>query len=229
MRKVKACRDLLLKRCDLLERHREQPEDVFFSYCGSRADVDFNLAPINVAYAFSAEINLVRSVKKNGGKLPFGCHRWHKLNTDFYAEIFLRFGWDLRPLKDKLADGEAEFILQRALTIVALYRLDRRVRNGRTLLRYLPTNRFDTVVVVRDEMTPKILEQLLREEKFFADKICFCDADSVEKIFARLPSGNVEHLFIGAGEPCAVRDKKIISFRREYLASCEKIFHALGR
>ena len=228
LRKVAACHKLLLRQPDLLKRHRELPEDVFFSYCGARSDVDFSVAPINVAYAFSAEINPARSVKKNGGTLPFGCHNWN-FDAAFYVKNFLRFGWDLRPMKNLLADGESEFILRRALTIVALLRLSRRIERRQPLLRYLPTNRFAAVVVVRDEMTVKILEQLLREENFSSEQIVVCDAASSKKIFADLPQENLPYLFIGAQENYDAHGKQIISFRREYLSRCEENFHNLGK
>lgn len=229
LRKVAACYKLLLENADLIERHHELPEDVFFSYCGARSDIDFNIAPINVENAFSSEINFERTVKKNGGAVPFGCHDWTKQDADFYVKLFRQFGYDLRPLKKEFGNGTSQFKLSRALTIVALFRLNRRVRSGRSLSRYLPTKRFAVTVIIRDEMTVKIIKQLFGEEKFSCDGIVDCNVGEVEKIFSTLPKKKLPYLFIGAQENYKTHGRRVVSFRQEYLKRCEEMFHKLGR
>jgi hypothetical protein len=45
------------------------------------------------ALGFAFEMNPARCFELNRGKLPFGCHAWHKHDADFWRPIFARLGY----------------------------------------------------------------------------------------------------------------------------------------
>lgn len=51
-------------------------EDTFFSYCGSRGEIDFRVPDIRLASEFSIEIDCVGLDASRREKLPFGTHGW---------------------------------------------------------------------------------------------------------------------------------------------------------
>ena len=142
LRKVEAHYKLLTEHKNLVEQWnaKQLPEDVFFSHCGKRNDCDFNVAPIKVAYSFSAEFNPERVVKKNNGKLPFGCHSWYRQHQNFYIDTLLNFGYDLRPLQNMLTlyDGG----LRGWLLNLSIQRINRRLQRGQGIRCYLPEKNF---------------------------------------------------------------------------------------
>ncbi|MBE8952728.1 MAG: hypothetical protein SR1Q7_06250 [Quinella sp. 1Q7] len=239
LRNVQAHYNLLVNHPDLIaDWHAKQyPEDNFFSYCGKRGDCNFNVAPVNVAYKFSAEFNPARVVKKNGGKLPFGCHAWHNHNPEFYAGIFRQLGYNLQPLQNLLTfyDGGLRAWLIRSAT----QRLIRRTQRGRAIGHYLPTKNFASVRVIRHPLAMLILARLLMENSSIADKIFLYEPDEQDILLHDLTPQKLPHLLITSNDDAPliaeferrglVYGKRIVSFRREYLRHCEELFNRLGK
>ena len=240
LRKVKAHYNLLRTRPDLVNHWKENkfPEDVFFSHCGWRTDCAFRVAPINIAYGFSAEFNPARVVRKNGGKFPFGCHDWNIRGKDFYLTNLPHFGWNLNPLSDMLKDIDAGW-LNSWLTKLAFKRLKRRIERGQTCSRYLPTKKFASIRVICDPAAMKILTQLLTENNFFTDKIFLYDPENFMNLVNDLNPENLPHLLLTLEYDKSLiehierrglnYDRHFVSFQQEYLKYCEQLFHNLGK
>ncbi len=239
LRNTKACYKLVTDYPKLVRDMSHLAEDDFFSYCGANKDINFSVAPIYVAARFSVEYVLEHSLKNIGNKLPFGCHGWTKMSADFYVKILLQFGYDLRPMRNKLANIDT-IILKINAVKIAIERLIRRAERGQSILCYLPIEHFDSVRVIRNSDTMKILAQLLTEKNFLADKIFLYDKANVPKLIEDMTRENLPHLLftledydtslIDNIEKKGLRyGEHIISFRREYLNHCEKLFHNLGK
>ena len=239
LRKVSSHYKLLTEHGNLADKWDVQKlsEDLFFSYCCKRGDLGFHTAPIDIAYKFSAEFNPARVVKKNGGKLPFGCHNWRMKNPEFYTKIFLQYGYDLRPLKNMLtfSDGGLEYWLM----FTAMERLNRQLQRGKALLQYLPTKKFASIRVIRSPDAMKILTQLLTEENTLADKIFIYDEKNTVNLIRDVERENLPHLIIvwdydkrliaAIENKGLIYGENVISFQREYFKAQEKLFHNLGR
>ncbi len=237
LRKVKACFKLLKNFSALIDKNNS--EDSFFTLCGANKNLAFKTAPVEVADLFSMEHYPDRCIKRLGGELPFGCHGWTKLSADFYVELFTQFGYDLRPLRDKMRTNDYEFFLPQSLEIIAMERLIREVERGKSLTQYLPTKKFESVRVIRSPEAIKILARLLTEENSLADKIFIYDKKNSRDLVHDVAKKILPHLII-----CAEYDKSliaaierkglvygehVISFQREYMRFQEKLFHNLGR
>ena len=238
LRNVKAHVELLNNRPDLINRWhaRQLPEDAFFSHCGKRDDCAFRVAPIDVAYKFSAEFDIERVVKKNGGKLPFGCHGWWRQRPEFYVDVFARVGVDLRPMQHLMKrNGDGGF--KDWLIRTAFQRLERRLQRGQSIMRYLPRGDFASVRVVRHPVAMMILTRLLLENPMLADKIFLYDNDEQDLLLNDLTLQRLPHLIIDFDTDLisAVEGrgfaygKRVVSFWREYLTRCEELFRKLGK
>ena len=233
LRKVKACYNLLSKYLEATDKISE--EDIFFSYCGKRADLVFNVAPYAVACKFAAETNPSRVIKKNGGHFPFGCHKWFDYNADVFINFFLKLGYDLRPLKSQLYNQNFASVIRQGLYEEATKRLIRRVENGQPFLKYLPTKRFATVKIIRNPVTEKILKKIIsiyKSPKIFSydNMEDLTNGWTVEKLPHLLITLEDEAPLLAALNKAGLRyGKHVISFRQEYLKYCEKLFHNLGR
>ena len=239
LRNVKACYKLLMEHSNWVENLRDLPEDVFWAYCGMRSDSNFRTAPINIGYKFAAEFNPVRVTKKNGGELPFGCHAFHNFSADFYIKVLLNYGYDLRPfqkLMNKYNDGG----LQNWLLNVAIMRLNRRLNLGQPLSQYLQQNRYASIRVIRHPLTMIILARLLLENPNFSDKIYFYDETELDILLSDCQPEKLPHLLLTTGgidinsiaaleKSGLAYGKRVVSFQREYLNYCEKLFHNLGK
>lgn len=233
LRNVKAHHNILLNFPNVLGFN----EDTFFSYCGKREDCNFSVAPINVAYSFAAEFKPARVVKKNGGKLPFGCHDWHRRNAEFYTKIFLQLGYDLRLIKNLRPQSDEDF--KNWLKHTASERLIRRLEHGQSVVQYLPTKCFASVWVIRFPLSVKLLARLLSEENFLADEIFIRNKKNWTQLFQKIDKKELPHLLLFFGDDAplisAAEEKGLIygvhfvSFWREYLTCCEKLFHNLGK
>ena len=196
LRNVKACLNVLLNHPDWINQllSLNHNEDIFFSYCGKRDDCDFRVAPVNVAYKFSADFYPTRVVKKNGGKLPFGCHAWYKQHADFYVEVFQQFDYDLRPFQNLLEHHDGG--LTNFLEDIAAQRLIRRVQRGQSIVHYLPTKNFASVRVIRNPFAMMILARLIMEEPSLSDKIFLYEDDEQDILFQDLQLAKQPHLII---------------------------------
>lgn len=221
LRNVQAHIKLLNEHSALAKSLMGMLEDNFFSHCGKRTDCAFHVAPINVAYKFSAEFHPERVVKKNGGHLPFGCHAWHYKNPNFYAKIFSQLGYHFSPPED--IEIQRDFI--NWLTSKATQRLIRRVNHHQPLMRYLPKNHFASVRVVRSQLAMKIFAQLFLENPALADEVHLYDESDQDILVDDLnlkkephliiSFGNVENAVISAAEGKGISyGKRIVSFQR---------------
>ncbi|MBR1647740.1 MAG: hypothetical protein IJ685_13350 [Selenomonadaceae bacterium] len=241
LRKVKACRNLLIKMESLpywSEAHEEYIEDAFFSSCGVSKDIDFNVAPIEVANLFALEWYPDRQLKRFG--LPFGCHHWTKMNADFYVKLFARFGYDLQPFREQMKSKDYCVHLPVCLSNLAMERLARAAANGRSILHYLPTKKFASIRIIRSPAAQKILSQLWTEEKSMINKLFIYDEENWTALLQDVKAEDLPHLLIVADydkslvealeQRCGLRyGKDFVSLQREYVNHCEKIFHKLGR
>lgn len=55
-----------------------------------------NVAPLGIALQFSYEEQVDECFRLNGGKLPFGCHAWSKMNFETWRPYFEQLGIDTR-------------------------------------------------------------------------------------------------------------------------------------
>lgn len=240
LRNVKSCRDILRDNAVLVEKLHALPEDLIFSYFGFLKEFDFEVAPVNIAQKFSTEYFIERIVKKNHGELPFGCHAWHNFSANFYIKIFRQFGFDLNPFKNQLQSNDLNG-LRNSLVNIIFQRLNRRLQKAQSIIRYLPTKNFASIRVIRNPYTNFILNRLIVEDNKIADKIYLYDKDEIDILVHDLIPEKQPHLLIANGDVLndkIIADlnnngisygKRLLSFWREYIKSCEEIFHNLGK
>ena len=188
LRKVKACYELVMKYSaspDWENTINKSYDDTFYSLCGANKDIEFQTAPVEVANLFAMEHYPDRCVKRLGYELPFGCHGWTKFSADFYVELFTKFGYDLRPLRNQMQTKDYEFYLPRSLEMVAMERLIRDLDRKKSLVQYLPLKKFAAVRVIRSQGAMKILARLLTEENSLADKIFIYDKKDFRQRISR--------------------------------------------
>ena len=243
LRKVKACHKLLSEAvhwANFGNICKNYYEDAFFAICGVAEELNFNVAPVEVANLFAMDYYPDRHVKKLSYKLPFGCHDWTKYSADFYVELFAKFGYDLRPFRDQMKTNDYE--IQRPLSLIemAMKRLIRDLDLKKSLLQYLPTKSFASVRVIRAFAEMKILSRLLVDENFLTDKIFIYDKKNSNDLIRDLTREPLPHLIIALKYDDTPLLKEIeqkglnygehfILFQHEYMKSQEKLFHNLGR
>ena len=240
LRKIDACYNLLMNHKDFDTEDPTLPEDIFFSLCGELFKKEFHVAPINIACKFSIENLNEHFVNKNGGKLPFGCHAWQYFNTDFVMKNFSKFGYDLKNLPAytfNAADNAFRFSLMN----LAMSRLQRRLQRGQSIMRYLANKNFASIRVIRHNFALIILSRLMLENNHISDKIILYDEDEKDILIQDLKLERTPHLIITAGgnfEDALIDEitqrgisygKRVVSFNKEYLSYCEKLFHNLGK
>ncbi|MBR2519829.1 MAG: hypothetical protein IKE46_08620 [Selenomonadaceae bacterium] len=240
LRKIEACRKLA-EQTKIPQNwsvgHDSFFDDGFFAKCGISKKIEFNVAPVEVANLFSMEWYPDRHIERFG--LPFGCHSWTKLYTDFYVELFKRFGYDLQPFREQMGGEDYQNQLSICLSNVAMERLIRAAERGQSLLEYLPTKHFASIRVIRSSGAMKILSRLLTEENSLTDKIFLYSEENWTDLLRDVTCEDLPHLVIVADydaslikalEQSGLRyGEHVISLQREYLKHCEKLFHRLGR
>lgn len=245
LRNIKACYDVLLycqsNASDLLQK----PEDDFWALCGKAEINGFKTPPPQIADKFSVEYFPDRLIKRNNGRLPFGCHGWWRFNADAYIKMFDTYGMNLRNLRTEMLRHQTknDFVLKarNSLNFYAINRLGRRLQRGRPIMRYLARKNYPSIHVVRSPYTTFIVSRLLLENNFISDKIYFYNQNEVDILIHDIKPEKEPHLIIAPGEGFehfilnALRNKEIsygnrvTGFHIEYLAACEKIFHNLGK
>lgn len=198
LRNVKTCYEMTTKFAADFKNLHELNEDNFFACCRVKSNGAFKVAPISVSYKFSAEFGIERCIKKNGGELPFGCHAWDKFDRNFYVKLFSKFGYDLTPLQNKMSTI-TEPTLRAWLKKVAEKRLTRRINNHQSLIKYLSKNHYESIRIIRDTVTIKIIAQLLTECPSISDKIFFYNEDETDILIDELTPAKESHLLITAG------------------------------
>lgn len=91
LRKREKCLEIITKLRNVVEIYLKREnqnnffaEDVFFSIEPKRNGIAFSKPDFKEALLFSVENKLEKAFKYNQGKMPFGCHRWHKENRKFW-------------------------------------------------------------------------------------------------------------------------------------------------
>lgn len=85
LRKVKIFRDVC-KKTNFSKIPNGQLEDCAFTQALKN---NFNLAPVNICRQFSFQEMPATQFKKNGNKLPMGCHAWRKFNKGFWLPYIM--------------------------------------------------------------------------------------------------------------------------------------------
>lgn len=207
--------------------------------CGINENVNFTTAPVFVAVRFAVDFFPDRFLRRVGNKIPFGCHGWSKCSADAYTKIFRQAGYDLSPFRDKMGNTDYEFALEASLGIDAIKRLIREFKHGKSALQYLPTKKFASICVIRGTDTMKILAKLLTEDDSLTEKIFIYDEKNFMNLVNDMERENLPHLLLTVDYDKSlighierrglIYGEHFISFRREYLKHCEKIFHNLGK
>ena len=240
LRNVAKCYNLLLNHQNLILENQNMPEDNLFSLCGALYPDEFKVAPLKIAYKFSVEVLPNHFVKKNGGELPFGCHDWYKSDANFFTDTFLKFGYDLKPLREKLQSLSFNLCRQN-LTYYASKRLIRRLQRGQPILSYLSKNRYASIRVIRNPVAMMIFARLIIANNNLSDEVFFYNEDKQDILIQDLKSERTPHLLITARDDI---DKnlidelnkrgvnygtRVISFWQEYLNYCEDKLKNLGK
>ena len=69
--------------------HYTLNEDHFWSDRAALFSPDFRVAPVEAALRFSFERAPRYCWRRNGGKLPFGCHAWNRWDRDFWEPYLI--------------------------------------------------------------------------------------------------------------------------------------------
>ena len=77
------------RRARQLLRDRYVYEDKFWSQEAPRLDPGFRIPPPETAVAFAFESEPRFCFEQNGGRLPFGCHKWRAHDPDFWKPYLL--------------------------------------------------------------------------------------------------------------------------------------------
>ena len=76
-------------------------EDLFFTYCGHRKDIDFNVPNIKIATEFSISNDCYHCLDKFDTEKQFGCHAWYKGDYGFWKKIIESKGYNLPNLQGR--------------------------------------------------------------------------------------------------------------------------------
>ena len=149
LRKVRACYDVLVRYNFMIKEYLDAKinEDTFFAHC--KAYCNFNIAPIDIAYQFSMEFNPRRSIMKNQGHVPFGCHGWYTYDPKFYAQLLLNYNIDVTEVLNQFID-KGNIRINEWFAAVVQHRIALRLKNKQSIIQYLSTTNFDTVYVIGD-------------------------------------------------------------------------------
>ena len=240
LRNVTKFYNLILNHNKIFSSAQNFMEDNLFALCGILYPDEFKVAPLKTAYKFSVEVLPRRFVKKNGGALPFGCHDWYKSDANFYVDTFLKFGYDLKPFREKLQSMSFNLCRQN-LTIYAGKRLIRKLHRGESVLKYLSKNRYASIRVIRQPVAMMIFARLILENPNLSDEIFFYNEDEQDILIQDLKLERSPHLLITARDDI---DKNLIdelkkrgvnygtcvvTFLQEYLNYCETKLKNLGK
>ncbi len=78
-----------------------QWEDIFWGYCGTKADLDFKVPAMKDAIEFAVQNNVLKAHKRmRNGWRPFGCHGWWPRGWDFWRPIIEGYGYDFADVEN---------------------------------------------------------------------------------------------------------------------------------
>ncbi|MBR0163317.1 MAG: hypothetical protein IJQ12_01450 [Lachnospiraceae bacterium] len=101
LRKVDSVTRILHEQEDVLKHSTmgdafRSAEDVFFTYCGGREDIKFDVPDIMIAQSFAAEHNFNECLLKLCiNNLPFGTHYWPQFNYQVWYHIVREMGYSV--------------------------------------------------------------------------------------------------------------------------------------
>lgn len=79
-----------------LESFFWQWEDIFWSYCSRRKDLNFQVADLRTAVQFAVQGDVARAYKRmEKGWRPFGCHGWWQTDYSFWRAVINAAGYHL--------------------------------------------------------------------------------------------------------------------------------------
>lgn len=240
LRNVTKFYNLLLNHSNLFFELKQFPEDNIFSLCGILYPAEFKVAPIKIAYKFSVEVMPNHFVNKNGGALPFGCHDWYDSDATFYVDAFLKFGYDLKPLREKMQSLSLNLCRQN-LTNHAYRRLTHRLQRSESILHYLSKNHYSSIRVIRNPVAMMIFARMILENNNLSDETFFYNEDETDILIQNLKLERNPHLLITTGggmeETLLLELNKrginygtrVVSFWQEYLNYYKEKLKNLGK
>ena len=160
LRNVKSCFNILSSNAELIDSLKLN-EDAMFSYFGGLKPNEFRVAPLGVASQFSVEHQPERYCRKNGNVLPFGCHGFYALSSQFFIRAFAEVGYDLTPFAHVMMNCDLAS-LEQLLRQFLLKRLNSRINNGYSIKKYLPSNE-NFFVCLANEKSKILVEKLYYE------------------------------------------------------------------
>lgn len=147
LRKIDSMLRILRCKSCIINKHKLDSfflrvEDYFFTYCGSRKDIDFCVPALKCAREFAIDFptDLVYFTKMNfAKKLPFGFHGWNKPGNVYYTAKYINAaGYDISEMEPY--DYEKMY-----RTYMSLYFVDRCMKYGNSIL-------------------PKVIKEMLKKE-----------------------------------------------------------------
>lgn len=94
LRKVSSCLRMLQDHADLAARWPCN-EDIFWPHIASIDEGRYHLPSKELAARFAIEHDPKRQIEASEGQLPFGCHGWLKIETDFWFPLIRSQGYAL--------------------------------------------------------------------------------------------------------------------------------------
>lgn len=240
LRNVKTSLKVLDESNDLTKKLLGIPEDDFWSFMGIIEGSGFKSAPLKIADEFSVEYFPERTVKKNGGKIPFGCHGWYRFDADSYIKFFASSGYNINYLREKM-QSIFSLSLPNSLTNYSWQRLIRRLQRGQSVVRYLSKKHYASIRVVRNPLSMLLLARLLMENNNLSNEVFFYNEDENDILIQDLKLERMPHLLITAGRGYDVLlldelikrgityGNRIVSFYQEYINYCKEVFKNLGK
>lgn len=218
LRKVEKCSWLLEKYAH--EAHTwSVGEDAFWGYYG-KLDRDFKRADVKTARDFSFEAYPQRMWQRNGYKMPFGCHGWHRYGKEFYSSITGTLGEEIKENME-LMDNRDSLDLKGILHNYAKLRLLHRIKNKRKVSRYLLKHRaylYVDNVYVQSDAEYFLLMALQKEGLLNTAKIITNIKEWHNGKCLLLSMDNNDELIKSLLDSGRIYDKDFLSFWQEYSA-----------
>ena len=159
---------------------------------------------------------------------------------NFFAELGRKISSAKAKKSNSLRNNPAE--LKKFLLGVAIDRLNYRLENNLSLLRYIPKKFYPVIRIINLPYPKNVFENLSREKFFIGDEIFLYGAKDLSKLLQDLNQAKDKNNLIittGIGDDAAIKSElknfgidvteKFFFFNTEYINSCEKIFHNLGK
>lgn len=216
LRKVEKCR-WLLEKYSQEARTWSVGEDAFWAFYG-KMDKEFKRADVKIARDFSFEAYPRRMWQRNGYKMSFGCHGWHRYGKEFYCSIAGALGEEIKRNAKMMDDRDASG-LNTILHNYAKFRLLRRIQNKRKISRYLLKHHVYLCaenVYVQSDVDQFLLMALQKEGLLNTAQIITDIKDWHKGKCLLLSVDNNDDLVNNLLESGRIYDRDFLSFWREY-------------